>query len=161
MRVESEGFSDPERMDPIGETMDVEFDEGMETITIAECEQLLNSGGVGVLALCGTPAPILRPVNFAAYLGQVVIRTGEGQILTAAKGSEPASFVVSGFDRFEHRGWSVVVSGKLTEQSSLGDLTDLPLRPWVRSGKNRFVALSITTLSGRRIATENFSDEAR
>lgn len=139
--------------------MRVEVDEGMETITIAECEQLLDSGGVGVLALCGTPAPILRPVNFAALQGQVVIRTGEGRILAAAKASEPASFVVSGFDRFEHTGWSVVVSGKLTELSGLGDPADLPLRPWVRSGKNRLVALSITTLSGRRIAPENFADE--
>jgi nitroimidazol reductase NimA-like FMN-containing flavoprotein (pyridoxamine 5'-phosphate oxidase superfamily) len=140
--------------------MEVEIDEGMETITVAECEQLLDSGGVGVLALCGTPAPILRPVNFAAYQGQVVIRTGEGQILSSAKRSEPASFVVSAFDRFEHTGWSVVVSGKLTEQARLGDDARLPLRPWVRSEKNRFVALSITTLSGRRIASENFADEA-
>ncbi len=140
--------------------MEIEIDEGMETITVEECEQFLKSGGVGVLALAGTPAPILRPVNFAVFEGQVVIRTGEGQILSAAKGSEPASFVLSALDRFEHTGWSVVVTGKLAERPGLGDLADLPLRPWVRNGKNRFVALSITTLSGRRIAHECFAEEA-
>jgi hypothetical protein len=140
-------------------TMEIEIDEGMETIAIDECEQLLNSGGVGVLALPGTPAPILRPVNFTALEGQLVIRTGQGQILDAARRREQASFVLSSVDRFEHAGWSVIVSGKLIEAPSSDGLPGIPLRPWVRGRKDRFVALSVTTLSGRRIANEPFVDE--
>jgi len=140
--------------------MEIKIDEGLETIGIEECERLLDSGGVGVLALAGAPAPILRPINFTALEGRIVMRTGEGQILAAAKRREPASFVLSSTDRFEHAGWSVVVGGKLTEEPGLGDVTNLPLRPWVRSGKDRFVALSITTLSGRRIADEGIVDHA-
>ena len=85
--------------------------------------------------------------------GWIIIRTGEGQIFEAAQGSEPASFVVSEVDRFEHSGWSVVVTGKLMELSSRGFVESVPLRPWVHADKNQFVGLLIEEISGRRIAT--------
>ena len=132
--------------------MKEEVDDGTEDLTSSECHQLLEEGGVGILALCGVEAPILRPVNFALHEGKVVIRTGEGQILQAAQGEEPASFVVSKIDRFEHTGSSVIVSGVLLEQSSLGSISNLRVRPWANAEKHRFVALSIEDLSGRRIA---------
>jgi nitroimidazol reductase NimA-like FMN-containing flavoprotein (pyridoxamine 5'-phosphate oxidase superfamily) len=143
------------------EMMSVEDDhDGMQTLSNSECQKRVDVGGIGILALCGVSAPVLRPVNFVSYQGQVVIRTGEGQILQAAQGGEPASFVVSNVDRFEHTGWSVVVTGKLVEQSSLGSISDLPLRPWARAEKHRFVALSIDELSGRRISTEAIRGES-
>ena len=67
----------------------------------------------GILALVGSPAPILRPVNFALHGRWLLVRTGEGRIFEAAQRAEPASFVVSEVDRFEHTGFSVVVSGTL------------------------------------------------
>lgn len=134
--------------------------DGMQTLSYDECQQLLEGGGIGILALCGVGAPVLRPVNFASHQGRVVIRTGEGQILEAAQGGEPASFVLSNADRFEHTGWSVVVTGELIEQSSLGPISDLPLRPWARAEKHHFVALSIDELSGRRISTEDITHES-
>jgi len=126
--------------------------DGMEPITIPECELLLHVGGVGILALSGVEAPVLRPVNFAVHEGWVLVRTGEGQILEAAQGGEPASFVISEVDRLEHRGWSVVVTGKLAERSSIGSINEVPLRPWARAQKHHFVGLSIEQISGRRIA---------
>jgi nitroimidazol reductase NimA-like FMN-containing flavoprotein (pyridoxamine 5'-phosphate oxidase superfamily) len=141
--------------------MNVEDDhDGMQTLSKGECQKLLDGGGIGILALCGVGAPVLRPVNFASHHGSIVMRTGEGQILEAAQGGEPASFVLSNMDRFEHTGWSVVVTGRLAEASSLGSISDLPLRPWVRAEKHRFVALSIDELTGRRISTEGVSHES-
>jgi nitroimidazol reductase NimA-like FMN-containing flavoprotein (pyridoxamine 5'-phosphate oxidase superfamily) len=132
--------------------MSVEVLDGMEALSIPECERLLRPGGVGILALAGVASPVLRPVNFAVQGDCVLIRTGEGQILEAAQVSEPASFVISEVDRLEHTGWSVVVVGKLTERSNIGQLADLPLRPWARAEKHHFVGLSIDEISGRRIA---------
>jgi nitroimidazol reductase NimA-like FMN-containing flavoprotein (pyridoxamine 5'-phosphate oxidase superfamily) len=91
-------------------------------------------------------------VNFALHAGWLVIRTGEGQILASAHGGEPASFVISEIDRLEHKGWSVVVMGTLVERSSLGEMADLPLRPWARAEKHHLVGLSIDQISGRRLA---------
>lgn len=125
--------------------------DGTIPLPIAECERRLRAGGVGILALAGVEAPILRPVNYAWHEGNVLLRTGEGQILAAAQGAEPASFLISELDRFEHTGWSVVVSGRLGERSVAGPLSDLPLRPWARADKHHVVGLSVEAISGRRI----------
>jgi len=125
---------------------------GMEILGIPECESFLKRGGVGILAMAGIDAPVLRPVNFALHGDFILIRTGEGQILEAACACEPASFVISETDRFEHSGWSVVVVGALMERSSLGSVADVPLRPWADDEKHHFVGLSIRDISGRRIA---------
>jgi len=45
--------------------MNNEVEHGMEKLPISDCERLLGAGGVGILALPGVDAPILRPVNFA------------------------------------------------------------------------------------------------
>ena len=128
--------------------------EGTLALPIAECERRLAAGGIGILALAGIAAPVLRPVNFVLHHGAVILRTGEGRILEAARSAEPASFVICEVDRFEHTGWSVVVVGKVVERSALGDLTDLPLRPWARAEKHHLVGLSIDEISGRRIGAE-------
>ncbi len=125
--------------------------DGTRILTSEECAKLLDRPGVGVLALCGVEAPVLRPVNFACHRGRVVIRTGEGQILSAAQGSEPASFVLSTVDAFEHTGWSVVVTGRLDERLPEDVLESLPLRPWARAEKHHFVTLSMDEVSGREI----------
>lgn len=132
--------------------MPIDNDDGTQSLEIPECEDRLRAGGVGILALAGVEAPVLRPVNFAFHAGGLLIRTGEGQILEAAQLASPASFVLSEIDRLEHTGWSVIVTGRLLERSSLGDVSNVPLRPWARAEKHHFVGLSIDQLSGRRIA---------
>lgn len=134
-------------------------DQGLEPLSTAECERRLRAGGVGILAMTGPQAPVLRPVNFAVHEGGLLMRTGEGRILEAAERGEPASFVVSETDRFEHTGWSVVVSGTLsakTEKETSEVLARVALRPWARADKHHFVWLSIDAISGRRLAEWGF-----
>lgn len=132
--------------------------DGLEPLSPRECEQRLREGGIGILALIGEPAPVLRPVNFALHERWLLMRTGEGRILEAAARGEPASFVVSDVDRFEHTGWSVVVSGKLATRDAGPELARVPLRPWARADKRHFVALSLEAVSGRRLAEGGFED---
>jgi uncharacterized protein len=134
------------------EVTEPEVDQGLEILSLAECERLLTAGGVGILALGGGGAPVLRPVNFAVHGRSVWLRTGEGRILAAAKARRPVSFVVSSIDRLEHVGHSVVVIGRLAERTKEDDVPELRLRPWVHSDKHHLVALSIDEVSGRRIA---------
>ena len=126
--------------------------DGLEPISQAECESRLRAGGVGILAMVGAPAPLLRPVNFMLHEHWLLMRTGEGRILEAASRAEPASFVVSDVDRLEHTGFSVVVSGKLAALDAKPELAAVPLRPWARADKHHYVALSIDEVSGRRLA---------
>ena len=132
--------------------MSGEVEDGMEEISTRECESILKAGGVGILALPGVAEPVLRPINFVVHYDAIVIRTGEGQILEAAEGCEPASFVVCETNHLDHTGYSVVVTGKLFEKSSIGAISELPLRPWVRAEKHHFVLLSMDCVSGRRLA---------
>lgn len=137
--------------------MDVHPDQGLEPLSQMECEQRLRSGGVGILAMVGEPAPVLRPVNYVVHEAWLLMRTGEGSILDAAARGEPASFVISEVDRFEHTGWSVVVTGKLAVREANEGLAGAALRPWARADKHHFVALSLEEISGRRLAAWGFA----
>lgn len=123
----------------------------VEHLSSDECRRLLQRGGVGCIGLAAVGAPVLRPVNFTVHGDAIVIRTGEGRILEAARRGDPAAFAVDAADRLEHTGWSVIAEGKLsvlpTDEVTLG----LPLRAWADGRKDRFVAISLDQLSGRRI----------
>ena len=116
-----------------------------------ECRQLLRETSVGRLATRGGNAPNIRPVNFVLRDDQLVIRTGDGEILAAARRGEMASFEVDAIDPLEHTGWSVVVVGVLLELPTDDEHLALPLRPWASGIKDRFAGLSLDHVSGRRI----------
>jgi hypothetical protein len=124
---------------------------GIETFARAQCLERLREGGVGRLAMRGVEAPELRPVNFALCDEQLVIRTGDGSILAAARAGEAASFEIDEIDRLEHAGWSVVATGKLSELEPSAANFALPLRPWASGRKDYFVALSLDWVTGLRI----------
>jgi nitroimidazol reductase NimA-like FMN-containing flavoprotein (pyridoxamine 5'-phosphate oxidase superfamily) len=123
----------------------------LEIFDPAQCRHWLAESSIGRLALPGGEAPEIRPVNFALHADQVVIRTGEGRILDAARRGDAAGFEIDGIDPLEHTGWSVVVVGKLCELPTDPDHLALPLRPWASGRKDRFVGLSLDRLSGMRI----------
>ncbi|HEB91383.1 MAG TPA: pyridoxamine 5'-phosphate oxidase family protein [Deltaproteobacteria bacterium] len=139
--------------DPTAPSSAVKVEEGFDDIPMEDCLRLLREGAVGLLALSGGKAPDLRPVNFALYRRQIVMRTGHGRIFEGARAEEPAAFVISESDRLEHTGWSVVVTGRL----SICDPTDAAIRtrvrPWARADKGEWVVLSIDQVTGRRISS--------
>lgn len=82
---------------------------------------------------------------------------GRVGILDAAARGESLSFVISEADRFEHTGWSVVVSGKLAVCNASEALAGAALRPWARADEHHFVALSLGVISGRRLVGWGFA----
>jgi nitroimidazol reductase NimA-like FMN-containing flavoprotein (pyridoxamine 5'-phosphate oxidase superfamily) len=127
-------------------------EEGFEEISAEACMRLLREGAVGLLALSGSDAPDVRPVNFALHRHNIVMRTGRGRIFEGARQEEAASFVISESDRLEHSGWSVVVTGRL----SICDPSDAAIRsrvrPWAKADKEEWVLLSADRVTGRRIS---------
>lgn len=124
---------------------------GLEILEADECRRLLEVGGVGRVALPGEP-PIVRPVNFAFDDGKVVIRTGIGSLWRAATASCLATFEIDGVRNVDHRGWSVLASGPLAPLEPDDRVLALPLRAWAPMGRDRLVAITVTELSGRRLA---------
>jgi nitroimidazol reductase NimA-like FMN-containing flavoprotein (pyridoxamine 5'-phosphate oxidase superfamily) len=134
------------------ETGDSLVEEGFEEISAEACMRLLREGAVGLLALPGSEAPDVRPVNFALHRQNIVMRTHRGRIFEGARQEEAASFVISESDRLEHSGWSVVVTGRL----SICDPSDAAIRsrvrPWAKADKGEWVLLSADRVTGRRIS---------
>lgn len=124
---------------------------GIEIFAEEECHRRLRGGSVGRIAIRGEDAPEMRPVNFVMRGNEVVIRTGDGFILAAARRGEAAGFEIDDIDPLEHTGWSVIVTGKLFELPTDEEHLALPLRPWASGLKDRFAGLSITRISGLRI----------
>jgi uncharacterized protein len=123
---------------------------GLDVLDRAECLRLLEAGGVGRVALSGDP-PILRPVNFVLDGDRIVIRTGPGSLWKSASEGRPATFEIDGARNVDHRGWSVIASGRLSPVDADDRALALPLRAWARRGRDRFVAIEIDELSGRRL----------
>jgi 1-acyl-sn-glycerol-3-phosphate acyltransferase/nitroimidazol reductase NimA-like FMN-containing flavoprotein (pyridoxamine 5'-phosphate oxidase superfamily) len=117
-----------------------------------ECRRLLASTAVGRVSVATSDAPAIRPVNYALDGDRIVIRTGESLLWQASRKLAPAGFEIDATDSGDHTGWSVVVTGRVSELEPDEHVLALPLRPWVPGSRERFVAVSIDTLSGRRLA---------
>lgn len=125
--------------------------EGLEILSPNECQRLLTEAAIGRLAMPATGAPTLRPVNFALDGEALVIRTGEGSILDAARRGLSVSLEADGIDRLDHTGWSVIVVGTIRERATDDRTLALPLRAWASGKKDRFVSISMESVEGRRI----------
>ncbi|MFT5443127.1 MAG: nitroimidazol reductase NimA-like FMN-containing flavoprotein [Myxococcota bacterium] len=125
--------------------------DAIEVLGLAECHRLLSATSVGCMGLPTSGAPELRPVNFVLDEGAIVFRTGAGKILEAGRCGLPASLQAFAIEPLEHTGWSVMVSGKLSELPTNERTLRLPLRPWASGKKDSFVRLSMRHISGVRI----------
>ena len=102
------------------------------------------------MALAGDP-PVVRPVNFVLDGDRIVIRTGPGALAQSAADQRLATFEIDHARNVDHRGWSVIASGRLSLVAADEDALTLPLRAWAHRGRDRFVAIHIDTLTGRRL----------
>lgn len=125
--------------------------EGLEILTPPECQRLLSAAGIGRLAMPGVGAPDVRPVNFVIDDNAIVVRTSEGRILESARKGAAVSLEIDDIDRVEHTGWSVIVTGTMRERPNDESTRALPLRAWGSGQKDRFVSISLESVSGRRI----------
>lgn len=119
-----------------------------------ECLAFLRSVRVGRVILHGSepgPAAVL-PVNFVLEGDQVVLRTGDGVILAAARRGAHVTFQADAIEQTEGgRGWSVTVSGPAQEATGtvLHWLNQLPLAPLAGGSREHHVLIPIQTAEGR------------
>ena len=116
--------------------------------------QLLGTVRVGRVALPDDPSPTVLPVDFVVHGDQVLFRTVEGAKVEAAHAGGPASFQADGVDAEADTGWSVLVRGHLDELTSPSEQQQAAierLHPMVGGERPHVVALSIESLSGRRV----------
>ena len=125
---------------------------GLEVLDRQECEALLRTQRVGRV---GLSTPLVLPVQFALFEGDVVFRTAPGEKLIAAVLGRTVAFEVDDFDASAETGWSVIVTGaaeEIVDRIELARVRELDLHPWAGELRDRFVRIRTEELSGRRIA---------
>ncbi len=131
--------------------------EGLEALDPETCLELLrrHPSRVGRVAVADDGRrPTIMPVNYAVDDDAVVFRTAEGAKFAAAVRHAYVAFEVDDVDVAWKEGWSVLVRGQaeeVTDPAELERVQALPLQPWARGTRDRFVRIRPETITGRRL----------
>jgi nitroimidazol reductase NimA-like FMN-containing flavoprotein (pyridoxamine 5'-phosphate oxidase superfamily) len=127
---------------------------GLEILEKEECLGLLSRPAVGRIALSVGALPVVLPVNFVLFDGDILIRTAPGTKLQAAAANAVVAFEVDQVDPIGHTGWSVMVQGvasEITDDATVARARRAPLTPWAGAdGCHLRIACQI--VSGRRLS---------
>ncbi|MGC5014319.1 pyridoxamine 5'-phosphate oxidase family protein [Streptosporangium sp. DT93] len=125
-----------------------------------ECLRLITPGGVGRIAFEGAGGPVIQPVDYALHGSSLIFRTAFGGPLEESPhigrdGVETKiAFEADRIDDAGREGWSVMVRGGIDHVSSDEDraaLAALGVRPWTDDGREPYLRISATEITGRRI----------
>jgi nitroimidazol reductase NimA-like FMN-containing flavoprotein (pyridoxamine 5'-phosphate oxidase superfamily) len=134
------------------------IDQGFDSIPADLCVQILREGTVGILALIGSDAPDLRPVNYSISRTRIVMRTAHGRIFAGARREEAASFVITEFDQRERSGRSIIVSGKLSVCDPADSAIRAKVGAWSKADRPERILLSIGKITGRQLSSRPLTD---
>lgn len=104
----------------------------------------------GRLAVSVGNRPSIYPLNYYAHDGVLLFRTSPGTKLAELTVNDHVAFEADGIH--SDQAWSVVVKGttRQLETTSEIDAADaLPLQPWVRTLKYRYVEIQPESVTGR------------
>lgn len=132
----------------------------LDAIDSADAWELLRSHHLGRLAFSAhSGRPVILPVNYAVHDQHIVIRTGRGPKLEAARRGELVAFEVDEIDMEAHTGWSVTLTGKarwVRDPSTLAQLGAIDLNVWAGGSRDETIVIEPLHIGGRRLlATES------
>lgn len=130
---------------------------GMQILDGDDCRLLLRQHPLGVGRVAFTVDDgglLILPFNYRLDGDDVVLRTGEGQLLGAVHAGRWLAFEVDTVDPAWQDGWSVLVQGvaeEIVDPAELERVQRLPLRAWAPGRKSHWLRLPTGHISGRRI----------
>jgi uncharacterized protein len=128
-------------------------EEVFEILDRATCLDLLRTVEVGRLAwIVGDGRVEVRPVTFALAGSDMIMRTGTGSMLAAARAGLSVTFEADDFEPGVKGGWSVLAVGPVedlpaTEAAALG----VSVRPWAQGDRPHVLRVRARELTGRRL----------
>jgi uncharacterized protein len=137
---------------------------GIEVLERDECMRLLRTHEVGRLAVVVGGFPAIFPVNYVVDEDSVVFRTDTGTKLDGVTRGGSVVFEVDHLDSAARSGWSVILSGRAQEITKFDNpavrerASLLALYPWSQHDKPHLVAISATTVTGRRVRPPNVAE---
>lgn len=128
-----------------------------ETLSTAECIDLLRQTPVGRIGISIDALPVILPVHYAVVDGAIIFRTNPGTKLAAATAGAVVAFEVDSYEADGRAGWSVVVQGVASEVSDAdhyADFLQAPAGVWALGGRaDHLVRIETQRVTGRRFAT--------
>jgi nitroimidazol reductase NimA-like FMN-containing flavoprotein (pyridoxamine 5'-phosphate oxidase superfamily) len=97
--------------------------------------------------------PVILPVNYVIDGARIVFRTGEGSKLDAAVRNAVVCVEVDHIEARWQSGWSVLVTGQAHHiaEDEVSEEAREVLVPWALSAGDRYVAVPLDIVSGRRV----------
>ena len=134
----------------------------IETLSEAECFDLLKSGQIGRFVFQDAEGLAALPVNYGVAGAQVIFRTDVGSHLREVLDG-PVAFEVDHAEDETGKGWSVLLRGS-AEEYSLEQVHELlhsthgtVPHPWAEGVHNIWIAVTPAKVTGRRLAAKYFS----
>lgn len=137
----------------------------IEPLGEAECLKLIEAGEVGRLAYSSRYGLAVLPVNYRLYEGTIVFRTAVGSALdedlrTGIEGAGyKVAFEVDSIGISAREGWSVVAQGParhVETDPERAELASSGVEPWPGGDRERFIQITPTRITGRRIRRRGF-----
>lgn len=127
----------------------------MVELSVAECRELLDAGGVGRLAFLTPDGLRMVPLNFSVNRSVIVFRTlPDSELGRHGEGAE-AIFETDAVDPATETGWSVVAAGRLTRPTEQDEVWDISgwrnPTPWSDGNRCFHLELRWQSLTGRRL----------
>ena len=131
---------------------------GLEILHRDECRVLLGTQVIGRIGVTVNALPVVLPVNYQLFDGQLIIQTERETRLADATHDTVVAFEVDSVEADGSSGWSVVITGianEVTHPDIIAQLRRLPFTRWVRNEHDRYVNISLDLMSGRRITAHD------
>jgi nitroimidazol reductase NimA-like FMN-containing flavoprotein (pyridoxamine 5'-phosphate oxidase superfamily) len=126
----------------------------IRALSVAECLELLEPGGIGRVGLTSVAGVVILPVNFAVTRSAIIFRTAPDTLL-AMRTSTRISFEADHIDEARQAGWSVLVQGHariVIDEPEIRRLErTVGLEPWAGGARDVWVRITPVRISGRRI----------
>ncbi|RKN45705.1 helix-turn-helix domain-containing protein [Streptomyces hoynatensis] len=124
-----------------------------------ECRRLVAHHAVGRAAVATPEGPAIIPVNYRLVGSEIVFRTAPDAEPPYA---EEVAFEVDHIDEAQGAGWSVQIIGRASRVTEPREIEALAGRigdvPWTKGGREHWVRLRPTRMSGHRIHLTPFKD---
>lgn len=123
-------------------------------LTAADCLRLLRSRHVGRLAyVARTDTPDVVPVTYTVGPeGHILIRSGPGPKLGAARRRGRVAFEVDDIDESTRTGWSVVVAGWADAPAEGPASASAGVWPWAAGPREHLIRITPDRIEGRRLS---------
>ncbi len=127
----------------------------MGPLSPQECDDLLASHTMGRVAWNTANGPMVLPVTYRMYAGDIAFRTSQYGMLAALADPTNVAFEIDGMDEKAQTGWSVVARGRaqtVTNSTILNGLwrTD-GIVPWASGTRNLFICIKRHGTTGRAV----------